>query len=147
WIRRGIRSARTPSCDPRGSLLGAARNAREIFASFSVVLHFGRQAIQRGTEPVERVAETRARDDGILGELAGDVAGGKAQLPNRRKKIRRGVRQPRHVSCGGSRRNLSVPRKFGELAGSRLLAEKECRCVGKLMGLVENDGVAGRQQF
>src|SRR6185312_9888194 len=61
-----------------------SRDDREILAALGEKLHLARQAIESGSERVERVDEIRSFGDDLLRELADTFARGKPQPADER---------------------------------------------------------------
>ncbi len=57
------------------------------------------------------------------------------------------VRQGGKILCRGQRLAQAIARQFQNLAGAQRIAEKQAGCFRQLVRLVENHGIAGRQQF
>ena len=70
-----------------------------------------------------------------------------AQVPRRLVQGLRRLLQRRVILGTGDAFVARVARQFDDLAGRHALAEEQARHLGQLVGLVEDDGVAGRQQF
>ena len=95
-------------------IVGAPRDRGELLAALGVVLR-ARWRGDRARRASSSSAAAKPSRAAIasLRELAGHVAGGEAQLADRRRELGRRVGQLGHVARGGARGDLGVARELG----------------------------------